>query len=143
MQQHAPEIKAQVIAEWQTGATPGALSRKYSIPRPTIIGWTKAYTRQVVIQEPDLREQFGRLVYQTTLHTFEALDAHVSALRDPALAGVVEGWTTRVAELTKTAIALGTAIQQGSPEPIPIESGSDSAAGASAGDEKRIEGVAG
>src|SRR3990167_2284124 len=109
---YTAEIKAQVVAEWMTGMTPGALSRKYDIPRPTIIGCTKTYTRQVVIQEPDLREQFGRLVFTTTLHTFEALDAHVRALSDPVLAGSIEGWTTRVAELTKTAIALGSAIQQ-------------------------------
>lgn len=125
MQTYPAEVKAQVIAEWQTGQTPGALSRKYDIPRATIVGWTKPYSRQVVIQEPDLREQFGRLVYTTTLHTFQALDAHVSALRDPKLAGVVEGWTSRVAELTKTAIALGTAIQRGSEDPIPITDDGD------------------
>ena len=118
---YSPELKAQVIAEWLAGASQNSLAKKYSVPRPTIVTWTRQQARQVLIPETDMRERFGRLVFETAMHTFEALDAHVRAAASPEFAGTVEGWTTRVNELTKTAIALGAAIQRGSPEPIAID----------------------
>src|SRR5688572_2480570 len=118
---YSAELKAKVLAEWMAGSSQNSLAKKYSVPRPTIIDWTRQHTRQVLIPEPDLREQFGRLVFETAMHTFEALNAHVRAAASPEFAGAVEGWTTRINELTKTAIALGAAIQRGSPEPITID----------------------
>ena len=117
---YAPELKAQVIAEWLSGTPLRQLAKNHGIPKSTIQTWIEAHPRTVLVPETDLREQFGRLVFTTALHTFEALDAHVRAAASPQLAGVTEGWTSRVAELTKTAIALGAAIQRGSPEPIAI-----------------------
>lgn len=125
MKTYSPEIKAQVIAEWLAGAPLRQLVKRHGIPKSTVQTWANANPRTAVVPEMDLREQFGRLVFQTAMHTFEALDAHVRAASTPAIAGTIEGWTTRVNELTKTAVALGAAIQRGSSEPITIPDADD------------------
>ncbi len=118
---YSPELKAQVIAEWLGGATQNSLAKKYNLPRMTVVTWIRPFPRQVTIPELDLRQQFAVKVYQTALKHFDALDAHAGAATDAGFAGTLEGWADRYGELAKVAIALGAAIQRGSPEPITIE----------------------
>lgn len=115
------KMQAAVIAEWLAGESSSQLAQKYKVPRSTITTWTNLYPRTDLVREEDLRERFGRLVYETAMATFEALNAHVRAAADPEFARNIEGWTSRVNELTKTAVALGAAIQRGSAEPITVE----------------------
>ena len=45
MKTYTPELKAQVIAEWQTQRTPkAALARKYDVDRGTVRTWLRALT---------------------------------------------------------------------------------------------------
>lgn len=117
---YAPELKAQVIAEWLAGASSNALAKKHGIPRPTVAGWLHGESRQVTIPQPDLREAFGMSVYSRAMEALDALGAHLRAAARPEFAGTVEGWSDRTEKLRQTVIALGSAIQAGSPEPIAV-----------------------
>ncbi len=63
---YSPELKAQVIAEWQAGASTWRLEKAYEIPRPTIQGWVNAVQRIAIRVQPqkpyDLRAKGLKLI---------------------------------------------------------------------------------
>lgn len=50
---YAPELKAQVIAEWKAGSSLGGCSRAFSVPLTTVASWVKGESRlPVELQQP-------------------------------------------------------------------------------------------
>ena len=118
---YTQEQKAQVVAEWLAGATQNDLATRHHLPKSTVSTWTKRFPRTALVPKRDLALEFGMSVYTRAMEALEALGAHLRAANEPQFAGVVEGWSTRVADLTRTVVTLGAAIQRGSPEPIIID----------------------
>lgn len=80
---YSNELRAQVIAEWQLGASLHSLSVKHDIPMSTVKGWLDRVERTVAVPQKDQREELGRLVYDYLAAGLEALIAQARAMADP------------------------------------------------------------
>ncbi len=111
---YTPELKAQVIAEWELGSSLGQLATKHTIPRATVQEWTRHHVRTAVIQQPDLREQLGFQVYNTMASLLQSLAAFARAAEQGAATGFeTDGWIARLRELRDTTLILGGALERG------------------------------
>ena len=126
--QYSDELKAQVIAEWLAGGTTqNKLAKKYQMPMSTLTTWTRLYPRSAPVANTDLEQAFAMSVYSRAMEALDALSAHLRAAAAPEFAGVIEGWHDRMADLTRTVVTFGSAVQRGRGEPIPIEQPIDTA----------------
>lgn len=108
------ELKAEVIAEWEIGATLGQLATRFQIPRATVQDWTRHRVRTAVIQQPDLRERLSYQVYDALTSLLQSIAAHARAAEQGAATGLeTEGWLARLRTLTDTALIIGGAMERG------------------------------
>lgn len=83
MAKYPPETKAQVIAEWQTGESIKALSRKRNLPERTIGFWVKGRTRAPAA--PKTQDPFRDLdaaIWQVVSANLRALQAVAEQAQD-------------------------------------------------------------
>lgn len=131
MQQHAPEIKAQIVLEWKAGESCKGLSRKYGVPESTLRQWTKGQTRAPLT--PKNKPTLDEMAYDLVAETFGALIAIARKAQEPAWLEKqgADGLHLLFGVASDKLIRLLGAVEASHP------------AGASTGDEKRLESVAG
>ena len=80
---YAPELKAQVIAAFQMGASKSALARQFKVPRTTVIDWLEHVEPTVpTVTDAQKREELGGLVYDYLSAGLQALIAQAGAMGD-------------------------------------------------------------
>ena len=68
------EIKAQVLAAYEMGATKAELSRRFGVPRTTLIDWLRdAPTLMPTVTDMDIRARLGELASEYLITGLEAL----------------------------------------------------------------------
>ena len=131
MIRYSPELKAEIILKWKTGDTCLGLAKAYGIPQRTIRGWLKAETRDLaaIKNKPTLDE----MAYDLVAETFGALIAIARKAQEPAWLEKqgADGLHLLFGVASDKLIRLLGAVEASHP------------AGASTGDEKRLESVAG
>lgn len=84
LQSYPPELKAQVIADFQLGASKSALSKKYNVPRTTVIDWVTSHEPPIpTVTDIQKRDELGVLVYEYLATGLRALIAQARAMGDP------------------------------------------------------------
>ncbi len=85
MASYSPEIKAQVILEWEAGASQKQLVAKYDVPQTTIRRWVGDRQRVAPSAAPKNNgPTIDDLAYDLVSETFRALVAIARQAQDPA-----------------------------------------------------------
>ena len=78
---YSPELKAQVIAEWQLGTPKNEIARKLKIPRGTVQTWTRGEEQSAVIS-PLKKEDLGEMVFDYLAAALRALTVQADLAGD-------------------------------------------------------------
>ena len=128
------DIKVKAVADWLTGSTQTEIAHRYKLPKSTVSTWTLQFPRTAPVPQQDFRLAFGMSVYQRAMEALDALGSHLRAAKASEFAGDIEGWSVRTGELARIIVTLGSAIQRGQDEPIPIQQASNTAEPSSSSD---------
>ncbi len=79
---YSPELKAQVIAEWNLGTAKNEIARKFDVPRGTVQQWTRGVDPAAVLS-PQKREDLGELVFDYLAAGLKALISQAITMGDP------------------------------------------------------------
>lgn len=87
---YAPDLKAQVIAEWKAGSSLNQLAQQFKIPKSTIQTWAEAHPRTMLIPK-----QNSLADYDLDGMAVELLDGSLGAIRAIQRAPADEAWLKR------------------------------------------------
>jgi transposase-like protein len=106
------DIKAQIVAEWLTGASARGLSLKHDIPRTTIIGWVDEQDRHLSDISPGTREAFEAKLVQAANALLDASIAFAAKAVAEPLGPAHELFVDRLEAIVRAAAGFGGAIRQ-------------------------------